>query len=71
VLGTSAALVGAALGGLGAWLLVTQVFGLGFVFLPVAVAGLAAGAIATTIAVGAVATVRLLGVPAAQALRTG
>ena len=70
VLGVAAAILGTSLGTLGAFLLTTQVFDLrwSFTLLPVSI--LVVAAIGLILAVGGLATWRLLGVPAAQVLRS-
>jgi hypothetical protein len=61
--------IGAAVGTLGAWLLTTRMLEMSWRFAPLEVGSIAAVAILLVIAVGGVATWRLLGVSAARMLR--
>jgi putative ABC transport system permease protein len=69
-LGLLSALIGGGLGTLAAWLLVTRLMHLTWIFAPLPVTGVALLAVLLALAVGAVGLRRLLAQPVAPALRT-
>lgn len=68
-LGVGAALLGLAIGSIGAWLVARLVLDLDFTFAPLAALSVAAGALAVTLGCGAAGTWHLLGTPAGRLLR--
>jgi putative ABC transport system permease protein len=69
LLGAATALVGVAAGSLAAWMVVTSVMNLSFVWLPLPALAAACGALAVTIAFGLIGTYGALGRKSAQVLR--
>jgi putative ABC transport system permease protein len=69
LLGAATALVGVAAGSLAAWMVVTSMMNLGFVWLPLPALAAAGGALAVTIAFGLIGTYGALGRKPAQVLR--
>jgi putative ABC transport system permease protein len=69
LLGAATALVGVAAGSLAAWMVVTSVMNLSFVWLPLPALAAACGALAVTIAFGLIGTYGALGRKPAQVLR--